>query len=73
MITSKVLGKSYKTKAAYKGQITKYKKHIQSEYDDRVSCRSKGWKLYLGDPILKQINILKYELLRIEREIKINL
>lgn len=73
MITSKVLAKSYKTKAAYKAQITKYEKYCKEHLKDLQDCLKRGWNIYLGDPIRPQIRSYEMELLRIERERKINL
>lgn len=73
MITSKLLGKSYKTKAAYKGQINKYLKISKENLSDIKACEKKGWKTYLGDPIAKHRRAWEMEVLRVEREIKINL
>ena len=73
MIKSKVLGKSYKTKAAYKGQITKYRKQIAEELKYLSDAYKKGQKLYLGDRIYPIISKLEVELLLIDREKKINL
>ena len=72
MITSKILAKTYKTKAAYKAQINKYEKYCKSHLKDLQDCAKKGWKTYLGDPIRPQIRSFEMELLKIEREKKIN-
>lgn len=73
MINSKILGKSYKTKASYKTQITKYKRLIQGELSNIKAAKEKGCKLYLGERIDPVINHYELELLRIEKEKKINL
>lgn len=73
MIKSKILGKSYKTKAAYKTQIRKYLKISKDNLEHIQSCEKRGWKTYLGDPIAKHRRAWEMEILRVEREIKINL
>lgn len=73
MITSKVLGKTYKTKGAYKAQINKYLKHAKAEHAYISEAKKKGAKYYLGDPIGRQLQIWFNEIVMIEREMKINL
>lgn len=73
MITSKVLGKSYKTKAAYKTQINKYLKHAKAEHAYLKDAKKKGSKYYLGDPIGKPLQAWFTEIVMIEKEIKLNL
>lgn len=70
MIKSELLGKSYSTLQGYKTAISKYKKNMQSELSDRKEAYAKGWKLYLGEPIYKQIVELENEIIKINREIK---
>lgn len=71
--TSKILGKTYKTKAAYKIQITKYLKHAREEYEYIKAAKKKGAKYYLGDPIGRQQQMWFTEIILIESEIKKNL
>jgi hypothetical protein len=73
MITSKILGKSYKTKATYKTQINKYEKMIEELLIDLLKCKELGWRLYLGDPILPQIRECRSELSRVGKEKTSNL
>lgn len=73
MIASKVLGKSYKTKAAYKSQINKYLKHAKAEHAYLKDLKKKGGKYYLGDPIGKPLQAWFSEIIMIEREMKTNL
>ena len=68
MIRSNILGKSYKTVASYKTNITKYEKQIKRELECREEGYKKGWATYLGDPINPQIRSLKRELFHIKIE-----
>ena len=68
MIESKVLGKSYKTKAAYKTQITKYQKKAKEEIAYLKAGIAKGQKLYLGDSIFGHKNAWSKELKSILKE-----
>lgn len=71
MYVSKVLGKSYKTKAAYKAQLTKYKKFAASELKHIQDMEKRGARLYLGDPIAKHRRAWEVEELLIARELRI--
>lgn len=69
MYESKILGKAYKTKTALKSQLTRYKRLLESDLKDKRACKAKGWTTYLGEPILKQIVDLTWELRTVNREI----
>lgn len=73
MVTSKVLGKTYKTKAAYKTQINKYLKHARAEHAYIKEKKKKGEKYYLGENIGRPLQMWFHEIVMIEREIKNNL
>jgi hypothetical protein len=73
MITSKILGKTYKTKPAYKAQINKYEKHARHQLSLIQDGIKKGWGTWLGDPIAKHRRAWEVEVLKIEKEKKINL
>lgn len=53
MVTSEILCKTYKTFAAYKGQMTRAINQQRSHCADIKASILKGWDTYMGYPIHK--------------------